>query len=233
MSLTPVCLPSVRQTTLMRIQQQSRAQSTGIMALKKEQYEQRSKIGEQRRLIAEQERKLQEQAKLITEMTGHIHALEKNMELVAQTVAAYTGQQVVLRDTPQLPEICVADQADPQSGGSPEKEDGSDCPLAGAGKAAGHDTVWPETSGSSVTAWSCVGDAGTETEERQTVRKKQKSAVGDLLDEMLSQPKTKLLEVEAAESEVSRAKGKGRKRGGVRLEGTTSTEELLNKRRRR
>lgn len=75
---------------------QSRAHCTGILALKKEQHEQKSKISEQRRLIAEHERKLQEQAKIISEFTGRIQAQEKNLNLLAQQLGAYTGQRPIL-----------------------------------------------------------------------------------------------------------------------------------------
>ncbi|PVD26258.1 hypothetical protein C0Q70_13928 [Pomacea canaliculata] len=100
-SLTPGRLPALRQDPL-RLQQQIKAQNTTMLALRKEQHEQRSKLNEQRRLITEQERKLQEQSKLIMELTTRAQAQEIKVEMLSRQVSLLTGQSFGLVDSCNL-----------------------------------------------------------------------------------------------------------------------------------
>lgn len=73
-----------------------------MLALRKEQHEQRSKLNEQRRLITEQERKLQEQSKLIMELTTRAQAQEIKVEMLSRQVSLLTGQSFGLVDSCNL-----------------------------------------------------------------------------------------------------------------------------------
>nr|KAG5712840.1 hypothetical protein BaRGS_007437 [Batillaria attramentaria] len=216
----------------------TRAHSTGLLAMKKEQQEQRSKISEQRRLIAEQEQKLQAQTRLVTELRGYIQSMEKNMELMAQQLAGFTGQRVVLRNTTQLSKIRLTGD-----GESREKRDGSE-PLPVVAETSTSSKVnmpdSPSTSGSqeclagqSVVESSETNFDKTDTEGQERVHRKNKSAMGEIFDEILSKPKAGPLPEQPAESAAYRNKGKPKKRAITTHGDTAGREEMVPKRRRR